>query len=142
MNVVMADVEDNIGYMLLSTSPVRKTEYPFVGCKVHDGSVSTFDWKDTVDVDQLPFALNPKKGYFITANNRIITDNSKNDIGGAQTATGRSVRITEMISQGIKAGKKFTAKDMVDMQNDVTDVIAREAVPHITKIVNKVLDSW
>ena len=36
-NIVMADKSGNIGYMLLSSSPMRKGEYPYLGCRVMDG---------------------------------------------------------------------------------------------------------
>ena len=40
----------------------------------------------------------------------------------------RAQRITEMISQGIESGQKFTLDDMHMMQEDVTDVFARKQV--------------
>ena len=39
-NIVMADRKGNIGYMLLSGSPKRKNDYPYLGCKVLDGKTS------------------------------------------------------------------------------------------------------
>jgi len=39
-NIVMADRKGNIGYMLLSGSPKRKNDYPYLGCKVLDGQTS------------------------------------------------------------------------------------------------------
>lgn len=56
-------------------------------------------------------------------------------------STARAIRIDEMISEGIKKGKKFTPKDMIDIQTDFTDVIARELVPHVIKIANHVLEN-
>jgi len=59
--------------------------------------------------------LNPEKGYFVTANDRIVPETSMFDIGSDQPQTGRSLRLREIIDKGIKEGKKFTAQDMVDM---------------------------
>lgn len=50
-NVVMADTSGNIGYMLLSSSPIRKNEYPYLGCRVLDGTTSEHDWEGIVDID-------------------------------------------------------------------------------------------
>jgi len=49
--------------------------------------------------------------------------------------TGRSVRIDELISEGIAQGKKFTPEDMTEMQLDTVDVFARRMRPYIVKIV-------
>ena len=49
----------------------------------------------------LPFAMNPKKGYFLSANNRIIPDHSKHDIGAEAISTTRGLRIRELIEEGI-----------------------------------------
>jgi hypothetical protein len=45
----------------------------------------------------------------MTANNRIMPDTSKFDIGTTMTNTGRSIRLKELIESGIKGGKKFTS---------------------------------
>jgi len=50
-NVVMADNSGNIGYMLLSSSPIRKNEYPYLGCRILDGTTSTHDWQGLVNIE-------------------------------------------------------------------------------------------
>lgn len=45
----------------------------------------------------------------MTANNRIMPDASKFDIGATMGNTGRSMRLKELIESGIKEGKKFTS---------------------------------
>lgn len=47
--------------------------------------------KDTIHM------VNPKKGYLVTANNRVMPDNVKSDFGTTTTSTARAIRITEMI---------------------------------------------
>lgn len=59
--------------------------------------------------------LNPAKGYYMTANNRIVPENSKTDIGATMISTGRSLRIQEVLEKGIREGKKFDAQDMIDL---------------------------
>lgn len=133
-NVVAADEAGNIAYMLGATAPQRKTHYPFVGADVKDGRSSKYDWISTVDFAKLPFVLNPEKGYFVTANDRIAPETSMYDIGADQPQTGRAIRLREIIEKGIKEGHKFTAQDMIDMQMDEMDVFARELTPHIISI--------
>ena len=108
-NVVAADKDGNIGYILGATAPQRKTHYPNVGADVKDGRSSKYDWISTVDFDKLPMVLNPEKGYFVTANDRIVPETAMYDIGADQPQTGRSLRLREIIDKGIKEGKKFTA---------------------------------
>ena len=92
-NIVLADTSGNIGYMLLSSSPKRKNEYPYLGCRVLDGTTSDHDWEGIVGIDHLPIVLNPAKAYYMTANHRIVPENSKFDIGASMISTGRSLRI-------------------------------------------------
>ena len=51
----------------------------------------------------------------MTANNRIVPENSKTDIGATMISTGRSLRIQEVLEKGIREGKKFDAQDMIDL---------------------------
>merc|ERR1711871_735910 len=65
LNILMADTQGNIAYMLMTSSPVRKNEYPYLGCRVLDGTTTDHDHIDIVDFKNLPFVMNPKKGYFV-----------------------------------------------------------------------------
>lgn len=47
---------------------------------------------------------------------------------------GRSIRIDELIREGIKDGKKFSAQDMIDFQLDTVDVFARNMLPTVVKL--------
>lgn len=78
--------------------------------------------------------MNPQKGYYATANNRIMPENSRFDIGATGTITPRAKRITEIIDKGIKSGQRFTSQDMMDIQSDVVDIVARDLTPLIIKI--------
>lgn len=114
-SIVMADDSGNIGYALLSPSPIRKNWYPYLGMNIIDGSTSKHDWEGITDLKNLPLVINPEKGYFISANNRIVPENSKYDFGAESISTTRGLRIREMIEEGIKDGKKFTAEDFIHM---------------------------
>lgn len=93
--------------MLLSSSPERKNEFPYLGCRILDGTTTEHDWEGLTNMKNLPYGLNPKKGFYVTANNRIVPENSKFDLGAAMVSTSRANRITELIDEGIKNGKKF-----------------------------------
>jgi acyl-homoserine lactone acylase PvdQ len=47
--------------------------------------------------------MNPDKGFFVSANNRVIPENSKFDHGAAQISTPRFLRISELIEDKINS---------------------------------------
>ena len=82
----------------------------------------------------LPRVINPKKGFIVTANNRQMPDNVNIDAGATITSTIRAQRITELIQKGINANHKFDYNDMLTIQNDTVDLMARDIVPLVTKL--------
>ena len=86
----------------------------------------------------LPKSLNPKKGYLVTANGRQTSDHAKFDYGATVNSPARMIRIDEMLREGIESGKKFTLKDMGDIQQDVVDVVARRMTPMVISICSDV----
>jgi hypothetical protein len=68
-----------------------------------------------------------------------MPDNVHSDIGATITSTIRAQRITELIQKGINAGHKFDYKDMLTIQNDTVDLMARDITPLITKIVHQMI---
>lgn len=139
INLVIADNQGNIGYMMGTAIPLRRNWYPNLGCRVLDGTTSAHDWIGFGDFTSLPFHLNSAKGYYMTANNRQFPDTAASDIGATHGTTARSLRLQEIIEAKIASGHKFTVQDMVDMQQDMVDVHGRELAPHISKIAKDVL---
>jgi penicillin amidase len=135
LNLVFADREGNIGYFLASTPPKRGNDYPYLGCRVLDGTIKQHDWlEDPVPIEDLPLILNPEKGWFMTANNRVVPENSRLHAGATTVSTARANRLIELIEAKTKSNKKFSAQDMVDMQQDVTDVFCRDTLVKIIEI--------
>jgi penicillin G amidase len=112
MNMVMADNENNIGYMLLLPYPKRKNPTPFLGSRVLDGTTSEFDWDGLLPLSANPRSFNPKRGYIMTANNRQAPDHAATDAGASQMSTSRSIRIDEVLQEKIASGIKITYEDM------------------------------
>ena len=66
----MADVDDNIGYFPLQMMPKRSSFY--AGTIVSRGWLAENEWNDeTVAQEDIPYVINPKKGFILTANNRV-----------------------------------------------------------------------
>lgn len=112
---ILSDSSGNIGAMVASPSPIRRNWYPHIGMNVIDGSTTKHDWEGITDIKNLPFVINPEKGYVVAANNRIVPDNSKFDFGAESISTSRGLRIRELIEKGIQEGKKFEVNDMLEM---------------------------
>mmetsp|Transcript_10709 Transcript_10709/g.13346 ORF Transcript_10709/g.13346 Transcript_10709/m.13346 type:complete len:109 (+) Transcript_10709:1708-2034(+) len=86
----------------------------------------------------MPRALNPKKGYLVTANGRQTTDNAINDFGAQINDPGRVLRIDEILKTATENGKKLSLADLGAIQQDVTDVIARRMTPIVLKLAAEV----
>ncbi len=70
-NFIYADVMGNIGYYLPGRIPVRigiDAKYPIFPGK------NTPTWSGFIPFDQLPHVENPKAGYIVAANNKIVPD--------------------------------------------------------------------
>ena len=136
-NLILADNSGNIAYQLLVPMPKRKDLTPYLGCRVLDGRTSQFDWTDElIPIDELPRSINPAKGFLSNCNNRQASDHASYDYGATTLVTGRSIRIDELIREGIADGKKFTPEDMIAYQLDNVDVFARNMRPYVVRIVD------
>ena len=116
-NLMVADTSGNIAYQMAVPIPIRKDLTPYLGCRVLDGRTTEFDWsEDLVPLEELPRSINPEKGFLSNANNRQSPDHAAYDYGSTNMSTGRSIRIDELIRDGIAKGKKFTPEDMIEYQ--------------------------
>ncbi|MFV2015883.1 MAG: penicillin acylase family protein, partial [Candidatus Heimdallarchaeota archaeon] len=77
LNIVYAD-KKNIGYWLTGKIPIRKKGNGMVPV---NGSTGQFDWKGEVPFEEMPHAFNPKRGYIVTTNNKVISDDFPHYLG-------------------------------------------------------------
>lgn len=99
-----------------------------------DGTTTKNDWLGLTPIKELPRVVNPPKGYIVTANNRVVPDTARSDIGSTVTTTARSLRITELIKRQLELGKRFTTEDTKAIMLDQLDVQAREVFPSVMRI--------
>ncbi len=109
-----------------------------------DGSA---EWEGFLDDAHIPHALNPEKGYVITANNDpvgVTLDNDPFNVEhyiGAFFAVGfRGARIEERFDEFIDAGQPLTLEDHIAIQDDPHDGVAERVVPHLVEAIDTVLD--
>ena len=133
LNYFVANVNGDILYQAVGRVPIKR----YKGDSVLPGWIPETTWKGFIPPEEMPYSLNPEKGFFVTANNYIVNDNYKYfESLGSYFVQARSERITEIIQGLIEKGHKFTAEDQVSMMRDELDVLARSFVPGLLKRVS------
>jgi penicillin amidase len=132
-NVVYADVDGNIGYQTTGRVPIRAAGD---GGLPVSGADDAHEWKSFIPFEKLPSIYNPPSGVIATANARITPDNYPYSISSGWEAPWRAERIYHVL----ESGRKFSAADMLALQNDIhseSDLFAAEkfvyAIDHASK---------
>ncbi|WP_328676881.1 penicillin acylase family protein [Streptomyces sp. NBC_00322] len=148
-NLVYADAKGHIGYQAPGRIPVRAQGD---GTTPAPGWNPKYKWKGYIPFDELPYELDPERGYIVTAN-QAVTDAKKypylitKDYGYGT----RSQRINDLIELKIQGGGKISTEDMRTMQMDNSSEIAKLLTPYLLKIdisdpyvreAQKLLEGW
>jgi penicillin amidase len=110
-NVVYADVDGNIGYILGARIPVRKKgkgEVPV------PGDTDDYEWTGYIPFEQLPQVFNPETGLIVTANARVTGPNYKQYITDHWEEPYRTARIYDLLHDK----QDLRAEDMLKIQTD------------------------
>jgi penicillin amidase len=121
-NMVFADCDGNIGFMMPGRIPIRKAGD---GRSLVPGSSGDHDWSGFIPFDSLPRALNPPAGHIATANNKIVPDNYPYLITMDWDAPYRIERIEAGLA---KTPKQSMASSML-LQADIVSLSAGELLP-------------
>lgn len=129
-NWVFVDDSGNFGYTAAGRVPAR--EY-------HDGTVPVegwsgkYDWTVFIPFEHLPQVYNPERGYIATANNEVVPpENYPYPFSYRYVPGYRAARIEELL----KAKEKLDINDMVQIQNDIYMIQAKEMVPLFLKAID------
>lgn len=125
-NMVYADKEGNIGWRPAVKLPVRKDGNSLLP---RPGHLPEYDWKGTVPFDEMPFLLNPAKGYIVTANQKTVDDSYPYYISNMWADPSRAMRIEDLV----KEKNKISLEDMKNIQRDILSPFARELTPYILR---------
>jgi penicillin amidase len=132
-NVVYADVDGNIGYQATGKIPIRAAGD---GSLPVSGADNAHEWISYIPFEKLPSIYNPPSGIIATANGRITPDGYPNSLSMEWEAPWR----TERIYHVLESGRRFSAADMLALENDIhseADLFAAErlvyAVDHASK---------
>jgi penicillin G amidase len=126
-NFVYADVDGNIGYFAPGKIPTRNWDG-----RLPASASKGENWTGFVPFDQLPILENPREGFIVTANNKMLPHQSAFE-PSTYTDHWRAQRIRERI---LSAGK-ISLETMNDIQADTLSIIARELVPGLLELPAK-----
>ena len=97
-NVVYADVDGHIGYLLSGRVPVRKRKPSGLPVQGWTGDAV---WTRYLTPDEMPSMLDPSEQQIITANNRIAGEGFPHYIGADYMSGYRALRIAELLSERV-----------------------------------------
>ncbi|MET7615931.1 penicillin acylase family protein [Streptomyces sp. NPDC005408] len=148
-NLVYADSKGNIGYQAPGRIPIRAEGD---GTTPAPGWNPKYKWKGYIPFDELPYELNPKRGYIVTANQAVIDAKKYPHLITKDYGYGtRSQRISDLIESKIQGGGRISTEDMRTMQMDNSSEIAKLLTPYLLKIdisdsyvreAQKLLEGW
>jgi penicillin amidase len=127
LNLLYADVDDNIGYYVSGKVPIRAKG---TGMVPYPGWSGEFDWIEYVPFEEMPHALNPKEGFLVTANNRIVDDSYPYFLGSLWINGYRARRITDMLG----AELSISVEDCKRIQMDLTSIPGKQLVEALEDI--------
>jgi penicillin G amidase len=110
-NIVYADVDGNIGYILGAHVPIRKKgrgEVPV------PGDTDDYEWAGYIPFDQLPQVFNPESGLIVTANARVTGPNYKPYITDHWEEPYRTARIFDLL----RDKRDLQPEDMLNIETD------------------------
>ncbi|MGB2636155.1 MAG: penicillin acylase family protein [Candidatus Acidiferrum sp.] len=110
-NVVYADVDGNIGYILGARIPIRKKGHGEVPVP---GDTDDYEWTGYIPFDQLPQVFNPESGLIVTANARVTGPNYKPYITDHWEEPYRTARIFDLL----RDKRDLQPEDMLKIQTD------------------------
>ena len=115
LNFLYADQAGNIGYLGAGKNPIRakgQGQIPVMG------GASEYDWTGYVPAADWPQSYNPERGYIVSANNKVISDDYPYHISYDWAPPDRAKRIEQLISQELNTNNSLSLDYMKKIQGD------------------------
>ena len=128
---VRRHAQGHIGYQAPGQVPIRRPALPRTpaGYWPAPGWDSTYDWQGFVEFSELPWALDPRDGVIVAAN-QAVTTSSTPFLTSEWDQGWRSARIGERLADL----PKVAPADMADIQLDTQDSFAKVLVPALLAV--------
>ncbi len=126
-NFVYADVKGNIGWYAAGRIPIRKAGD---GSLPYDGGTDDGDWTGSIPFAELPNLYNPKEGFIVTANQRIVGNSYKyaQQISRDAASPWRARRIYDLLKNDTKVTLDKVSAVQMDSYNIPVAAFAAEVV--------------
>ncbi len=115
LNIVYADVHENIGYYNSGKMPIKTRAQSAIPTPAWTGES---DWNDFVPFEKMPHVLNPEQGYLVTCNNKNTPEDYPYFLGDIYMNGYRAERLDKLI----RTEKKLGFKDFNEMQQDMYSI--------------------
>ncbi len=146
-NWIYGGTDGDIGWYPTHNMPIRKNiaagNYDYPPFLPMPGDTGDNEWDGFLARDQIPQALNPDKGYLITANADPIGVSFDNDpfndgpyIGYTWDPGYRATQVTRRIQGLIADGHKFVPADMSAIQGDHRSNLGADMAPVIVTAID------
>jgi penicillin G amidase len=126
-NLVWADRHGSIGYKLVGRLPIRRGDCPDLP---KPGWTGEYEWEGTVPYDELPELTDPKSGYLVTANNRIVGDGYPHHISSDYLDGFRARRVEDLL----RRGDEHDIEGFERMQSDVHSIPGLETARRLARL--------
>jgi penicillin G amidase len=127
-NVVYADVEGNVGYLMPGRVPKRGKGHGLVPVP---GWTNDYEWQGWIPHEELPANLNPAEGMIVTANNQVVADDFPHFLSGEWLPPYRARRILTLL----QAERPLDVAAIGRIQQDTVSLPMKRfvelAVPHL-----------
>lgn len=122
VNFFIATTSGDIAYQLAANVPLRKNG---TGALPAPGWDDEYQRDGYVPFDELPYVINPSRGYVVNANNALASELYPYYISRTFTRGYRAKRITELLTSAMSA-RSLTVEDMMRIQTDIYNYSAVE----------------
>jgi len=127
-NLIAADTEGNIGYMVRGDLPVRASK---AGRRLPvPGWTGEHEWIGLVPFEELPRSINPTEGFYATANQRVIAEDEPY-ISAYFANPARADRLVKLLG----GDSELRPEGIADIQADTVSLPARSWARFLTKQV-------
>jgi penicillin amidase len=127
-NLVYADVQGHIGYLMPGRVPQRAQGHGLVPAP---GWTSDYEWRGWIPADELPGRFNPPEGFVVTANNHVVADDYPHFICGDWLPPYRAQRIASLLQAQTPLDVEATAR----IQNDTVSLLMRRFIRLATPLL-------
>jgi penicillin amidase len=126
--MIWADKKGNIGWQVVGIAPIRKN---FSGLVPVPGD-GRYEWAGYLNIKKRPHLLNPKNGFFATANQNVTPEDYKhwNTVGFSWADPYRGDRINEVLA----GDNEITLEETKALQTDYFSIPARTLVPMLKDV--------